>query len=137
MRPNTANLFWPAFRIAGLSLLTALTLHSQVSVAQNSVRLGGTIKASTPEEKYALNFVNADIDAVVRAVGSFTNQTYVVDPRVRGTISLVSPEPLTRTEARNALLAALRLQGFTIVESGGVSKVVPENDAKVQASPVD
>lgn len=93
--------------------------------------------AMAQSEKYALNFVNADIDAVVRAVGSFTNQTYVVDPRVRGTISLVSPEPLTRTEARNALLAALRLQGFTIVESGGVSKVVPENDAKVQASPAD
>lgn len=113
-----------------------LSLHGGFSMAQ-SARTSTTIQASTQTEKYALNFVNADIDAVVRAVGSFTNQTYVVDPRVRGTISLVSPEPLTRTEARNALLAALRLQGFTIVDSGGVSKVVPENDAKVQASPAD
>ncbi|NJM32182.1 MAG: hypothetical protein HC848_04035 [Limnobacter sp.] len=102
------------------------------------VRIEATrVEPDRNEDRFALNFVNADITAVVRAVGSFTNQTYVVDPRVRGTISLVSPEPLTRTEARNALLAALRLQGFTMVESGGISKVVPENDAKIQAASVD
>lgn len=88
---------------------------------------------NSQEDKFALNFVNAEIDAVVRAIGSFTNQTFVVDPRVRGTISLVSPEPLSARDAKNALLAALRLQGFTIVESGGVARVLPENDAKVQA----
>lgn len=115
--------------------VNALTSSHAWSQTRSS---GGTeLKISTQQEKYALNFVNADIDAVVRAVGTFTNQTFVVDPRVRGTISLISPEPLTRVEARNALLAALRLQGFTIVESGGVSKVVPENDAKVQADSVD
>jgi len=47
---------------------------------------------------------------------------------------LVSPEPLSAKDAKNALLAALRLQGFTIVESGGVARVLPENDAKVQAN---
>lgn len=132
----TGTILRTSLRFVLTSCAALLALHNGVSMAQN-VRSGTTIQASTQPEKYALNFVNADIDAVVRAVGSFTNQTYVVDPRVRGTISLVSPEPLTRTEARNALLAALRLQGFTIVESGGVSKVVPENDAKVQASPAD
>lgn len=94
----------------------------------------GRVTTTVNEDRFALNFVNAEIDAVVRAIGSFTNQTFVVDPRVRGTISLVSPEPLTALEAKNALLAALRLQGFTIVESGGVARVLPENDAKVQAS---
>jgi len=107
------------------------------SHAQNLNLQGSSSIQGNPQDRYALNFVNAEIDAVVRAIGSFTNTTYVVDPRVRGTISLVSPEPLSRDDAQNALLAALRLQGFTIVESGGVARVVPENDAKVQASNAD
>ncbi len=102
--------------------------------AQNLSLQGSARMQNGAQDRFALNFVNAEIDAVVRAIGSFTNQTFVVDPRVRGTISLVSPEPLSAADAKNALLAALRLQGFTIVESGGVARVVPENDAKVQAS---
>lgn len=102
--------------------------------AQNLDLQGAQNIQNSQEDRFALNFVNAEIDAVVRAIGSFTNQTFVVDPRVRGTISLVSPEPLSARDAKNALLAALRLQGFTIVESGGVARVLPENDAKVQAN---
>lgn len=105
--------------------------------AQNLNLQGSQNIQNSQEDRFALNFVNAEIDAVVRAIGSFTNQTFVVDPRVRGTISLVSPQPLSAKDAKNALLAALRLQGFTIVESGGVARVVPENDAKVQAESVD
>ncbi|HEX4917069.1 MAG TPA: type II secretion system secretin GspD [Limnobacter sp.] len=115
--------------IAGIGLGAGVPAQTQNLNLQGS----NTLQANT-QDKFALNFVNAEIDAVVRAIGSFTNQTFVVDPRVRGTISLVSPEPLSATDAKNALLAALRLQGFTIVESGGVARVVPENDAKVQAS---
>jgi general secretion pathway protein D len=76
-----------------------------------------------------LNFVNADIDAVVRAIGQFTNRTFVVDPRVKGTLSLVTERPVTREQAYEQLLTALRLQGFTIVQTGNVARVLPEADA--------
>ncbi|WP_284279614.1 type II secretion system secretin GspD [Limnobacter litoralis] len=120
-------------------LVTAVmgTTFAQTAIAQALDLKGSTKLTIDPTDKFALNFVNADIGAVVRAVGSFTNETFVVDPRVRGTITLVSPAPLSRQDAKNALLAALRLQGFTIVESGGVAKVVPENDAKIQAADVN
>ncbi len=97
----------------------------------------GASSSGFAQEKVALNFVNAEIDSVVRAIGSFTNKTFVVDPRVKGTINLISQTPVTRQEAYNTLLAALRLQGFTIVEAGGVARVLPENDAKTQAAAVD
>jgi general secretion pathway protein D len=118
--------------LASMGLGLGVAGHAQNLSLQSTARV-----QNSQEDKFALNFVNADIDAVVRAIGSFTNQTFVVDPRVRGTISLVSPEPLSAADAKNALLAALRLQGFTIVESGGVARVLPENDAKVQAESVD
>jgi general secretion pathway protein D len=120
--------------VLSLAIATAL-LGAGLPLVTHNAHAERTNKTSgQTQEKFSLNFVNADIEAVVRAIGSFTNQTFVVDPRVRGTISLVSPEPLNAKDAKNALLAALRLQGYTIVEAGGIARVVPENDAKVQAS---
>ncbi len=84
-------------------------------------------------EPITLNFVGADIEAVARTMAVITGRTMVVDPRVKGTINLSSDRPLTPAAAYNQFLAALRLQGFTVVESSGISKVVPEADGKLQS----
>ena len=83
-----------------------------------------------------LNFVNADIEGVARAMSAILRQQFVVDPRVRGTITLYSEEPLTPREAYFNFLAALRGLGFTVVEVDGLFKVVPEADAKLQTGTV-
>jgi general secretion pathway protein D len=87
-------------------------------------------------EPVTLNFVNADIEGVSRAMGAILKQQFVVDPRVKGTVTLYSEEPLSPREAYLNYLAALRGLGFTVVESGGLFKVVPEADAKLQSSTV-
>jgi general secretion pathway protein D len=83
-----------------------------------------------------LNFVNAEIEAVARAMASMTGRQVVLDPRVKGTINLSSDKPLSPAAAYNQFLAALRLQGYTVVESAGLDKVVPEADAKLQSGAV-
>jgi general secretion pathway protein D len=83
-----------------------------------------------------LNFVNADIDAVVKAVGEITGRNFLVDPRVKGTVNIVSAHPVPKSLVYPTLLSALRMQGFAAVESEGVVKIVPEADAKTQAGPV-
>lgn len=86
-----------------------------------------------------LNFVNAELEAAVRAVGQYTGRQFVIDPRVRGTLTLVTERPVTKQQAYEQLLAALRLQGFTIVEparADGIARIVPEADAKLQGGPV-
>ncbi|MEZ5730060.1 MAG: secretin N-terminal domain-containing protein [Burkholderiaceae bacterium] len=83
-----------------------------------------------------LNFKDADIDSVVGAFGHLLDRTFVIDPRVRGKITVETPRPVTRAEAYRLLLAALRLQGFAVVEAGSLSKVIPEADAKLQSGPV-
>ena len=87
-------------------------------------------------EPVTLNFVNADIEGVTRAVGAILKKQFVVDPRVRGTITLYSDQPLTPREVYLNYLAALRGLGFTVVEVGGLFKVVPEADAKLQTGTV-
>jgi general secretion pathway protein D len=86
--------------------------------------------ARAAEDTVTLNFVNADVDAVVRAISEITGRNFVVDPRVKGTINITSARPVPRDIVYPTFLSALRLQGFAVIESGGVTKIVPEADAK-------
>ena len=82
-------------------------------------------------ERVSLNFVEADLAAVVRALARFTGRNFIVDPRVKGQLTLVSEAPVDAATAFQMLVGALRMQGFAIAESGGISRVVPEADAKL------
>lgn len=108
---------------------------SKNSRSQNSISNDAT-KAELNPDKGTLNFVDADIESVIAAVGDYTNRTFIIDPRVKGTVTLVSEKPLTKTQAFQLLTSVLRLRGYTVVSSNGYSKVVPEADAKVQAGPI-
>ena len=82
-----------------------------------------------------LNFINADIEGVVKVMSEITGKNFVLDPRVKGTINIVSAKPMPRALAYEVFLSALRLQGFAAVEGGGIVKIVPEADAKLHPSP--
>jgi general secretion pathway protein D len=86
--------------------------------------------AVAEQEQVTLNFVNADIDSVVKAVGLITGKNFIIDPRVKGTVNIVSAKPVPRELTYQILLSALRLQGFAAVEGQGVVKILPEADAK-------
>lgn len=87
--------------------------------------------AMAAEGMVSLDFVNADIQEVIKAVSHITKRNFLVDPRVKGTINIVSSTPIPSALAYDTLLSALRLQGFAAVESNGVTKVMPEADAKL------
>ncbi|MEC5215128.1 general secretion pathway protein D [Actimicrobium sp. GrIS 1.19] len=93
------------------------------------------LAADPPAGSAVMNFVGADIESVIKAVGQYTNMTFIIDPRVKGTINLVSEKPVTKAQAFNLLSSALRLQGYTVVMGENFAKVVPEADAKLQAGP--
>jgi general secretion pathway protein D len=87
-------------------------------------------------EPVTLNFAGAEIEAVARTLATLSGRNVVVDPRVKGTITLVTERPVTPAAAWNQFLATLRLQGFTVVEAAGLYKVVPEADGKLQSAGV-
>lgn len=96
------------------------------------------LKARNPlgDQPVQLNFVDADIQAVVRALSRATGQQFLVDPRVKGNLTLVSEGQVPAHQAYDMLLAALRMQGFSVVDVGGVAQVVPEADAKLLGGPI-
>jgi len=83
-----------------------------------------------------VNFVNADIEAVSRAFSAMIGRQIIVDPRVKGQITVYSEQPQSVAQAYQSYISALRGLGFAIVESGGLLKLVPEADAKVQTGTV-
>ena len=85
--------------------------------------------------KAILNFVGADIESVARAIGHYTGNTFLIDPRVKGTINLVSEKPVSKEQAFDMLASVLRLQGFAVVRTDAFVKILPEADAKLQAAP--
>ena len=89
-----------------------------------------------PPETVTLNFVNADIDGVVKAMSEMTGKNFVLDPRVKGSVNIVSAKPVSKSLAYDVFLAALRLQGFAAVEDRDITKIVPESDAKMHQSPM-
>ncbi|MFO1293813.1 MAG: type II secretion system secretin GspD [Rubrivivax sp.] len=92
--------------------------------------------ASRARAPVTVNFVNADVEAVTRAFAAMIERPIIVDPRVRGQITVYSEQPQSVREAFQSYLAALRGLGFALVENSGVLKLVPEADAKLQAGTV-
>lgn len=104
---------------------------------------GGTAQLEAPPaaefpdgEDITLNFVEAELDSVVAALARFTQQNFIVDPRVKGQLTLVSEVPVDARTAYEMLLSALRMQGFAVLRTGKVSRVVPEAEARQQGGAV-
>ena len=111
-----------------LAFAAALTVGTPAILADDGVSKRGN--------QVTLNFAGAEIDAVARTMATITGRQVIVDPRVKGTLHLSTERPVPPAVAWNHFLAALRMQGFTVVDSAGLYKVVPETDAKLQAGPV-
>ena len=95
-----------------------------------------SVVSSAADDTVTLNFVNADIDAVVKAASEITGRNFILDPKIKGTVNIVSARPVPRELVYPTLLSALRLQGIVAVETNGVTKLVLEADAKQQGSEV-
>lgn len=113
-------------------------VRHQVDLTTRAREPRSNAPARTPlgDQPVTLNFVEADIQAVVRALSRSTGQQFLVDPRVKGNLTLVSEGQVPAHQAYDMLLAALRMQGFSVVDVGGVAQVVPEADAKLLGGPI-
>ncbi|MEN9902304.1 MAG: hypothetical protein RL651_968 [Pseudomonadota bacterium] len=83
-----------------------------------------------------LSFQNADVAPVAAAVAKAVGQTIIVDPRVKGKITLNTPKPVTPQTALDMFSSSLRSASFALVQVNGMYRVVPDADARVQGNTV-
>lgn len=104
------------FRIA---LLVLFLLHAATSMAGK------------------LNVRDADIRALVTQISDITGKSFVIDPRVKGNVTVVSNAEMTPESLYEVFLSVLNVHGFTAVESGDVIKIVPSTGAKQDSLRID
>ena len=126
-------------RWAPLALAALMTVSSlaQAQAPSDEPPVDPPMPKTRAKAPVTLNFVNADIEAVSKAIGAMLDRQIVVDPRVKGQITVTSEKAQPPQEAWRSYLAALRGMGFTVVENAGLLKVVPEAEAKLQAGVVE
>ena len=88
-------------------------------------------------ETWRLNLKDADIRAFVTQVSDITGYSFVVDPRVKGKVTVLSSAPMNKDEIYDLFLAVLQVHGFTAIPGEEVIKVVQQVDAKQSAESLE
>lgn len=86
-------------------------------------------------ETSTLNFKGADIKAVISTIAEVTGKNFIVDPRVKGKVTLISNRAMDKGEVYQVFLSILEVHGYTAIPSGEAIKIVPDADAKHSAMP--
>jgi general secretion pathway protein D len=93
--------------------------------------LAGKVMADT----VTLNLKDADISALISTVAEVTDRNFIIDPRVKGKVTVVSTRPMDSDEVYQVFLSILKVHGFAAVPSGEVIKIVPDVNAKQDGIP--
>jgi len=86
-------------------------------------------------ETVTLNLKDADISALISTVAEVTDRNFIVDPRVKGKVTVISSRPMDSEEVYQVFLSILKVHGFAAVPSGEVIKIVPDVNAKQDGIP--
>jgi len=121
-------------------LLASMVVCQQVSA--QGIRPASQPPASNriarlPDDAVTLAFRDAEIAEVISAFSTSMGTPFLLDARVKGKMTLETPEPVSLDQAYELLVAALSLQGFAVVSADGYAKVVPTAEAKSQFPAID
>ena len=105
-------------------LLTLITAFAMLCLVQTA-----------NAEEVTLNFSDADLVAVINSVSQITGKNFIIDPRVKGKINVVSAKPLSKEEVYNVFLSILQVHGFATVPTDNAIKIIPDATAKQSAAP--
>jgi general secretion pathway protein D len=117
------------YRMLRSLLLPALLLGSAAVLAQNAAPAA----APSSTQRYTPNFRDMDIAVLAESVATATGKTFIIDPRVRANVNLISSTPMTANELYQAFLSILQVHGFAAVPTGNLVKIVM--DASVRTVP--
>ncbi|MAJ81214.1 MAG: type II secretion system protein GspD [Porticoccaceae bacterium] len=84
---------------------------------------------ASAQEEVRINFRDADIRSVIESVAEITGKSFVLDPRVKGKVTIIAPQPIDSRLLYEAVLSAIQVQGFQAVRDGAVTRIIPFSQA--------
>jgi general secretion pathway protein D len=109
------------------SLMPLPRASSMILLLACLLSLSGLARA---QANVTLNLKDADISTLIATVSDVTGRNFIVDPRVRGKVTVVSSQPMSAEGVYETFLAALQVQGFAVIRVGEAYKIVPETNAR-------
>ena len=106
--------------ICSLALIFLLTLPAFAAAQSNG-------KA---ERYVSIDFNDVDINVFIKFISELTQKNFVVDRRVKGKVTIISPSKISVEEAYRVFESVLEVHGYTTVRSGQITKIVPSPDAR-------
>jgi general secretion pathway protein D len=113
--------------IAGL--LALLTIHASLVYAQSANK---PRQATKTNRFVTIDFNNVDINVFIKFISELTGKNFVVDPRVKGNVTIISPTKISINEAYRVFESVLEVHGFATVKSGRVVKILPTPEARTK-----
>ncbi|MBT5891785.1 MAG: type II secretion system protein GspD, partial [Chromatiales bacterium] len=101
--------------LAPLAMLVLLSLNTSIASAQATI---------TP------NYKDADIQQIIEAVSAVTGKNFVLDPRVKAQVTMLSSSPMSPDAFYEAFLSILQVYGFVAIPSGDIIKILPDANAR-------
>ncbi len=117
------------------SLAVSWLLLTPITGAQDTAPGKPSAAAPAQGDQITLNFQDVDIRALINTVSEVSGRNFIVDPRVKGKVTLVSGGPLDAEQIYNVFLSVLEVHNFSAVPSGSVIKIIPSNIVKQQPTP--
>ncbi len=124
-------------RLALAALLLGLAAASPAAPPATPVPEEGAPRPLGPDELVMMDFQDVELPTLVKFVSEITGRNFLLDDRVRGKVSVISPTKITVSEAYRVFQSVLQVKGFTLVDTGPVVKIVPTKDLKGNALPVE
>ena len=109
--------------------------HSAITAPLVNSENVNVTPANSTEPTHTLNFREADINTVIDAISRITNINFIVDPRVKGKVTIISNKEMPSEDVYQVFLSILKVHGFAAVVGGNVTKIVPEVNAKQDSIP--
>ena len=88
-----------------------------------------TVNYSSAQESFILNYEDVDIKKVTQDIAQFAKKTIILDPRVKGRITIYSNADLNRDQVWDVYLRTIQVNGFSAISESGFVRIVPENEA--------
>ena len=105
-------------------------IYSKTQALLFSVFLSLCISTQAIADEITLNLKDADIRALISTVSKFTGKNFIIDPRVKAKVTVISAHTLTPEAVYEVFLSVLQVHGYAAVPTGSVIKIVPEVNAK-------
>ncbi|MFC1524714.1 type II secretion system secretin GspD, partial [Thermodesulfobacteriota bacterium] len=97
----------------------------------------GFCKDSASKEEMIFNFHNVDIRTVIKSVAKITGKNFIIDPKVKGKVTIISSQTMDPEDMYDVFLSILQVHDYSAVESGNVVKIVPQAQAKMDMAYID